>query len=223
MVGLRTNSTNSYQNISNGNIPHVTPGGMEGRGVPTLAELTQILEVHTRNMDLMKETINHILDFLIKLTSELGGTSALEVSTPGTEASSDLRINSFTTYEKPVEQEVTHLIENICELLHFSRDQRTDTFSALNQISSSVQIAPPKPSVEEVSLVPEHSIDNISFGEEDRMTDEGHDRALYVTGFIKGIEFKRALVDTGASTNIVTMKTLRMAGSHKVKSFAIPS
>ena len=84
MVGLRTNSTNSDQNISNGNIPHVTPGGMEGRGIRTLAELDQILEVHTRNMDLMKETINHILDFLIKLTSELGGISAPEGSTPGT-------------------------------------------------------------------------------------------------------------------------------------------
>ncbi|XP_026450535.1 uncharacterized protein LOC113350611 [Papaver somniferum] len=41
------------------------------------------------------------------------------------------------------------------------------------------------------------------------MADEGHNRALYVTGFIKDSEFKRALVDTGASINIITMKTLK--------------
>ncbi|XP_026459159.1 uncharacterized protein LOC113359796 [Papaver somniferum] len=43
------------------------------------------------------------------------------------------------------------------------------------------------------------------------MADEGHNRALYVTGLIKDSEFKRALVDTGASKNIITMKTLKAA------------
>lgn len=65
--------------------------------------------------------------------------------------------------------------------------------------------------VEEVSMASEHSINNISFSEEDRTEEEGHNRSLYVTAFIKNSEFKRALVDTGASTNLVTMKTLKEA------------
>ncbi|XP_026430805.1 uncharacterized protein LOC113327902 [Papaver somniferum] len=60
-------------------------------------------------------------------------------------------------------------------------------------------------------MISELSINNITFTEEDRMTEEGHNRALFVTASIKGAEFRRVLIDTGASTNLVTMKTLKEA------------
>ncbi|XP_026419807.1 uncharacterized protein LOC113315763 [Papaver somniferum] len=43
-------STGYYKiiKVDGGKIPHVTPDDTEGRGTPTLAELSQILEVHTQ-------------------------------------------------------------------------------------------------------------------------------------------------------------------------------
>ncbi|XP_026377930.1 uncharacterized protein LOC113272289 [Papaver somniferum] len=43
------------------------------------------------------------------------------------------------------------------------------------------------------------------------MAGEVHNRALFVTSSIKNSEFRRVLIDTGASTNLVTMKTLKEA------------
>ena len=40
-----------------------------------------------------------------------------------------------------------------------------------------------------------------------------HNRPLYLTAFINQIPIKRALVDTGASINLIPLSTLQAAGS----------
>lgn len=99
-------------------------------------------------------------------------------------------------------------MESLCELLHLLKDQRVETFAAINQIALDTCLTP---SGNRALKTSEVFINNVTFTEDDMMAEEGHNRALHVTARIKGLEFKRALIDTGASSNVITLKTLKTA------------
>lgn len=140
------------------------------------------------------------------MTSDMRGP-VMETPTLGTDPHNDPpQVNSFTTNRRPVDQEAASLVESLFELLHLWKNQRAETFAAINQIALDVHLTPLRP---EVSNVPETSVNNVTFTEDDMMAEEGHNRALHVTARIKDSEFKRALIDTGASSNVITLKTLR--------------
>ncbi|XP_026399787.1 uncharacterized protein LOC113295675 [Papaver somniferum] len=161
-------------------------------------------------MDVMKEMIENILNFLVNLTSDLSGFPTPKIPTIRANSSTDdhPQINNFTTNQRPVDQEADSLVESLCELLHLSKDQRVKTFAAINQIDLDACLAPSRNQALKTSVV---SINNVTFTEDDMMAEEGHKMTLHVTTRIKGSEFKRSLIDTGASSNVITLKTLRTA------------
>lgn len=100
MVGLGIDSTNpsSIQNLANGDIPlpNAIPNGAANEEIPRLVELARVHEIHTRNMDLVKEAINNILSFIIRLTSDWSGSPVPDFLALGIDAPDDRpQINKF--------------------------------------------------------------------------------------------------------------------------------
>ena len=62
----------------------------------------------------------------------------------------------------------------------------------------------------------------VVFSEADRVVPYFHNRPLYVTAIINGVSFPRALMDGGASINIMPISTLYETGIDQEKVVPVP-
>ena len=127
----------------------------------------------------------------------------------------------MVNYEPPrVEKDPDHYAKTLQDCVKFkqffdqlglSREARTEITKSIINIAEahheecmSTEGSIPRKAKEQSSA--------ITFSEADRKYPFSHNRPLYVTVFINGVEFKRAFLDSGASINIMTRATLEKAG-----------
>lgn len=121
MVGRMSNSTivDPNRNLSTNNIPHVpftntsTSSGTTDGEIPTLIALARRQEIQTRNMDLLKETIDNILEFFVRLTIYLSGASPRNPKLTASELTPQLMIFLNRQFHRLREVSVpeTHLFD----------------------------------------------------------------------------------------------------------------
>ncbi|CAL5386670.1 unnamed protein product [Camellia sinensis] len=127
----------------------------------------------------------------------------------------------MVNYESPrVEKDPDHYAKTLQDCVKFkqffdqlglSKEARTEITKSIINIAEahhegcmSTEGSIPRKAKEQSSA--------ITFSEVDRKYLFSHNRPLYVTAFINGVEFKRAFLDSGASINIMTRATLEKAG-----------